>query len=335
MSPHEPGPRATSGRLTANLDEAAEVLRRGGLVAFPTETVYGLGARARDPRAVAKIFAAKGRPADHPLIVHLARASEVVSWAVAVPDAAHQLAEAFWPGPLTLILRRAPGVPDGVTGGQETIGLRIPRHPVARALLEKVGDGVAAPSANRFGRVSPTHAEHVSSELGDRVELILEGGSCEVGLESTIVDCSGTTPVILRPGAITQEMLEGVLGAPIRAGGTSEVRAPGLLASHYAPRASVSLLTGAEIAARAEELVASGARVGVLASEIPEGLPSEVERFELSRDLEGVARELYARLREVDRRGVDVLLVVPPAEVGVGRAIVDRLRRAAAPRLQG
>ena len=335
MIPHEPDPRATSGPLTSNLDEAVEVLRRGGLVAFPTETVYGLGARARDPHAVAKIFAAKGRPADHPLIVHLARAREVASWAVDVPPAAHRLAEAFWPGPLTLILRRAPGVPDEVTGGQETIGLRVPRHPVAQALLEKLGDGIAAPSANRFGRVSPTHAEHVLSELGDRVELILEGGSCEVGVESTIVDCSGAAPVILRPGAITQEMLEVAWGAPIRPSGVSAVRAPGLLESHYAPRASVSLLTAEAVEVRARELLAAGKRVGVLASEIPKRLPPAVERFELPDDLEGVARELYASLREVDRRGVDVLLAVPPAEIGVGRAIVDRLRRAAAPGRKG
>lgn len=311
-------------------EHAAEILRRGGLVAFPTETVYGLGADARNAEAVGRIFAAKGRPADHPLIVHLADARQVDEWARELSAAARLLAKTFWPGPLTLIVKRAPGVLDAVTGGQDTVGLRVPRHPVAMELLRRFGGGVAAPSANRFGRVSPTSAEHVVGELGDRVDLVLEGGSCAVGLESTIVDCSGSEPVILRPGAVTREMIEAVLGqdAPERA--TGEVRAPGLLPSHYAPRAQVILATLGEAAEGARASAAQGRRVGVLSAE-PIVLPG-VARLELSRDLEEAARLLYARLREADERELDVLFVVPPPEVGVGRAIVDRLRRAAAPR---
>lgn len=318
--------------VTSNLDEAADVLRRGGLVAFPTETVYGLGASARDPDAVARIFAAKGRPADHPLIVHLARAEALDSWAVDVPAVARSLARAFWPGPLTLILRRAPGVLDAVTGGQETVGLRVPSHPVARQLLEAFGDGVAAPSANRFGRVSPTRAEHVLAELGDRVDRIVEGGSCEVGLESTIVDCSSGQAVILRPGGVTQEMLEASLGVPVPLRQTSDVRAPGQLPSHYAPRAQVILTSTGEVDTRARELLGRGARVGVLRAGAPAALPEGVTVVDIAADLETAARELYARLRQADDEGLDALLVVLPPEIGVGRAIADRLRRAAGPR---
>jgi L-threonylcarbamoyladenylate synthase len=313
------------------IQRAAEILRQGGLVAFPTETVYGLGADATNANAVQRIFAAKGRPADHPLIVHLADGTQVERWARELSAPARRLADAFWPGPLTLIVQRAPGVLDAVTGGQDTVGLRVPRHPVALELLRCFGGGVAAPSANRFGRVSPTCAQHVKSELGDRVELILEGGACDVGLESTIVDCSSPEPVILRPGAITREMIEAELGqdAPERA--TGDVRAPGLLPSHYAPRAQVLLATRDEAARGARAASAEGRRAGVLSSE-PVAVPPEVVQLEFPCELEEAARLLYARLREADERALDVLFVVPPPEVGVGRAIADRLRRAAAPR---
>ncbi|WP_133479922.1 L-threonylcarbamoyladenylate synthase, partial [Cognatilysobacter segetis] len=244
----------------ATIARGADVLRAGGLVAFPTETVYGLGADARDPQAVAKIFAAKGRPADHPLIVHLPSAALLPRWAAHVPDAAQRLADAFWPGPLTIVLRRAAGVPDAVTGGLETVGLRVPRHPVALALLEAFGDGVAAPSANRYGRVSPTLAAHVREELDDRVDLVLDGGRCDVGIESTIVDLSGDAPVLLRPGAVTVAMLEGALGMPVRAAGEGATPAPGRKPSHYAPRARVLIAGEAEAVSLARCFMAGGAR---------------------------------------------------------------------------
>ena len=202
-----PSPRAIA--------RAAEVVRRGGLVAFPTETVYGLGADARDPRAVARIFAVKGRPSDHPLIVHVGSADAMEEWALDVPVLAHTFAARFWPGPLTLVLRRAADVLDEVTGGQHTVGLRVPSHPVALALIRASGCALAAPSANRFGRVSPTTAAHVRDDLGDDVDLILDGGPCEVGVESTIVDLSGREPAILRPGGVPREALEAVAGTAI------------------------------------------------------------------------------------------------------------------------
>lgn len=317
--------------VTFDVQKAVATLRAGGLVAFPTETVYGLGADARRADAIARVFAVKGRPADHPLIVHLAEGSPLDAWASAVPPSARTLAEAFWPGPLTLILRRARGVLDAVTGGQATVGLRVPAHPVARALLAEFGGGVAAPSANRFGRVSPTCAQHVVAELGDDVECILDGGSCDVGVESTIVDCSRDTPALLRPGGITREMLEEVLGRPVSQQTAAAPRVPGQLPSHYAPRARVQLVVAEDVPSRARRLVDGGVRVGVLAAERFE-LPPQVEIFSLPPELTDAARSLYALLREADGEGVEVLLAVLPPEVGVGLAIADRLRRASAPR---
>uniref|UniRef100_UPI002FDD1BFD L-threonylcarbamoyladenylate synthase n=1 Tax=Pelomicrobium sp. TaxID=2815319 RepID=UPI002FDD1BFD len=213
--------------LEREIAKAVDILRAGGLVAFPTETVYGLGADARNPEAVGKIFAAKGRPQHHPVIVHLAEAAQLEAWAVDIPDGARRLAERFWPGPLTLILRRGPGVPDAVTGGQDTVGLRVPAHPVAQALLQAFGGGIAAPSANRFGRLSPTTAQHVEAELDGAVDLILDGGACPVGIESTIVDCAGERPTLLRPGHIGREVLEEALGVRVEAPGPGAPRAPG------------------------------------------------------------------------------------------------------------
>ena len=217
------------------IQQGVTILRAGGLVAFPTETVYGLGADAENATAVARIFAAKGRPAHHPLIVHFGNVHDLPAWAAEVPALAWRLAEHFWPGPLTMILRRHPRVPDAVTGGLDTVGLRVPSHPVAQALLGMFGGGVAAPSANRFGRVSPTTAEHVRSELGALVDYIIEGGACAVGLESTIVDLSSEAPAILRPGGVTQEALAAVLAQPVpfRAGG--KVRSGENLALEYNP----------------------------------------------------------------------------------------------------
>lgn len=302
------------------IDEAVEALRAGQLVAFPTETVYGLGADARADAAVRRVFAAKGRPADHPLIVHLGSVDEVDAWATDVPDAARALLERFSPGPLTVILKRAEGVSDVVTGGQPTVGLRVPDHPVALALLRAFGSGIAAPSANRFGSVSPTTAAHVALELGDRVALILDGGPCRVGIESTIVDFSGDAPALLRPGGLDVEAIEAALGRPL-ADAPAGLRAPGTLASHYAPSARVLAVDARELDATVR---AQAGRVVVLGHRDVEG----IARIDLPEDPRAAARRLYAALREVDERGFDVAVVELPAPVGLGRAIADRLRRA-------
>lgn len=309
---------------------AARVLREGGLVAFPTETVYGLGASARDERALARLYAVKGRPGDHPVIVHLASAADVDAWATGVPPAARALAARFWPGPLTLVLRRAPGVPDAVTGGRDTVGLRVPDQPLALELLRAFGDGIAAPSANRFGAVSPTTAAHVRDGLGDDVDVVLDGGPCEVGVESTIVDLSDPDePRLLRAGAISADELASVLGSVPRADG-GPARAPGMLAAHYAPRARVELCAdGAELAARAAQL--DRARTGVIApAQIGAELPAGVTVLARPADAEDYARDLYALLREADRRGLETVLAVPPEPGGIGLAVRDRLTRAAA-----
>jgi L-threonylcarbamoyladenylate synthase len=310
------------------LDEAVAVLRRGGLVAFPTETVYGLGADARNPAAIARIFAAKHRPADHPVIVHLGEVGWLDRWARDIPEAARVLADAFWPGPLAMVLHRADGVPDEVTGGIDTVGLRMPGHPVALALLRAFGDGIAAPSANRYGRVSPTTAAHVHEELGDRVDLVLDGGRCEVGIESTIVDLSTGEPRLLRPGAITAEAMERVLGMPVREAGRDAAPAPGRKPSHYAPRARV-VLADADGARTAHEWRANGARVGLLSAQRPDALDAGIEWLAMPADVRLQARDLYQRLRDADRLGLDVVVAVLPEDTGVGHALRDRLRRAA------
>jgi L-threonylcarbamoyladenylate synthase len=308
---------------------AVAVLRAGGLVAFPTETVYGLGADASNPAAVARIFAAKGRPADHPLIVHLASAGELREWARSVPPLATALAETCWPGPLTIILRRSARVPDAVTGGLETVGLRVPSHPLALELLRTFGGGIAAPSANPFGTVSPTTAEHVRAGLGDRVDMILDGGPCEVGVESTIIDLSGDQPAILRPGGLPRERLEAIAGVPIPVRHGGPVRAPGTLDSHYAPEARLVLVPPSEQPARAAALRGRGLFVGVL-SFIPGGPVGDATVVDLGSSEEEAARHLYAAMRGLDASGCDVILAWPPEERGLGLAIADRLRRAAA-----
>ena len=302
-------------RVTTDVDEAVAALRDGGVVAFPTETVYGLGARAGDADAVRRVFAIKGRPADHPLIVHLASATWLPIWAAEVPETADALASVLWPGPLTVLVRRAAHVLDVVTGGLDTVGLRVPAHPMALALIAAVGEGVAAPSANRFGRVSPTTAAHVMADLGDDVDLVLDGGPCAVGVESTIVDCTLDPPVVLRPGGVPVEQLDEVLGRSVAtvAGGPS--RAPGMLAAHYAPSCRVELVSSkAEAEARHRGLAARGHRVEVLD-------PGD--------DLAHYARELFAALRHADEQRLDTLVVVAAPEADLGRAINDRLRRAA------
>jgi L-threonylcarbamoyladenylate synthase len=313
----------------ADIARAAETLRRGGLVAFPTETVYGLGAAAEDPAALARLYAVKGRPGSHPVIVHVGAASQLADWAADVPDAARRLGDALWPGPLTLVVRRSARVSDAVTGGGDTVGVRVPDQRVALSLLRVFGGGIAAPSANRFGRVSPTTADDVRADLGDDVELVLDDGPCAVGVESTIVDCSGDELVILRPGGVSRERIEAVSGQLVRAHGDRLVRAPGTLKSHYAPEATVLVVRNDELTARVHTLLAAGQRVAVLAPGTLPGLPPDVVVLDAPRDADEYGRVLYARLREVDRRGVDVLLAVPPPDTGVGAAVVDRLRRAA------
>lgn len=313
----------------ADISRAVETLQRGGLVAFPTETVYGLGADADNPDALARLYVVKGRPGNHPVIVHLGAPSQLTDWAADVPDAARRLGNALWPGPLTLVVRRAARVPDAVTGGADTVGVRVPDQPVALALLRAFGDGVAAPSANRFGRVSPTAAGDVRADLGDDVDLVLDDGPCTVGVESTIVDCTGDELAILRPGGIGRARIEEVSGRAVGTRSDGLVRAPGTLKSHYAPEATVLVVGAEELTARAHALVAARQRVAVLGAVTPRDLPPDVVVLDAPGDADEYARVLYARLREVDRRGVDVLLAVPPPEAGVGVAVADRLRRAA------
>ena len=320
----------------ADFTRAVDLLRAGELVAFPTETVYGLGADASNPQAVAKIFAAKGRPADHPLIVHLAGHDAVEHWAEDVPAVAWELMETFWPGPLTLILKKQAWVPSTVTGGQDTVGLRVPGHPVALELLRRFAasgghGGVAAPSANRFGRISPTTAAHVQEELGERVPLILDGGACAVGIESTIVDCSRGDPVVLRPGHISPLHLEAVLGKlPDIATAVGAPRVSGSLAAHYAPLTPMRIVTGPRLLDFINAQRHKGDRCGVIGhSQPPQAGMPHVWRM-LPADPVGYAHELYAALRDMDHAGVDLIAVEALPESPLWAAVSDRLRRAAA-----
>jgi len=330
--PH--GERVQAIPTSSETERAAAILRAGGLVAFPTETVYGLGADASNPAAVARIFAAKGRPQDHPVIVHLARLELLPLWAREFPAAAQKLAAAFWPGPLTLILKRAGGVPDCVTGGQDTVGLRIPGHPVALELLQAfAGDeggrgfsGVAAPSANKFGRISPTSAEHVRAELGDAVDCVLDGGECGVGIESTIVDLSRGRAVLLRPGAITLAQIAVILGAEVELPDAAAPRVSGALDSHYAPRTPLHLVPAAELLARLAAL--RGKKLAVLArAAAPPGL-KDVNWQTAPRAAAGYAHELYASLRRLDALGCAAILVEAPPSAPEWQGVNDRLRRA-------
>jgi L-threonylcarbamoyladenylate synthase len=307
---------------------AVDVLRAGGLVAFPTETVYGLGADASSADAVQRLFAVKGRPADHPVIVHLGAPAQLDEWGVDVGDAARTLTRACWPGPLTVVVRRAAHVPDAVTGGLDTVGVRVPDQPIALALLRAFGGGVAAPSANRFGRVSPTTAADVFTDLGDDVDVILDGGPCRVGVESTIVDCSRAEPAILRLGGVPQERIEALLGHPVRVLDAGEVRAPGTLASHYAPRAEVEFGALDTVPDRIDAAHERGERVGVIGVDAHTG----VEVLGVPRDGAEYAHDLYRMLRDADARGLDRVIAVTPDPTGLGAAVADRLRRAAGSR---
>lgn len=310
------------------IQQAADLLKQGRLVAMPTETVYGLGADASNPDAVMKIFQAKGRPADHPLIVHLAYASQARDWASDLPDAALKLASEFWPGPLTMILPKKPSVPMQVTGGQDTIALRVPAHPVASWLLRVFGGGVAAPSANRFGRISPTLASHVAEELGDSVDCILDGGPCLVGVESTIIDLTDSQPTILRPGRISRSQLEAVLNCEVALKSQHKIRAPGMLAAHYAPTTPALLCDSGQLIDQFDLRCAQGQRVGVLSfssdlSQFPcsarQHLPTEAAGYEAA---------LYHALRELDKQPLDCILVERPVDDEAWAAINDRLSKA-------
>jgi L-threonylcarbamoyladenylate synthase len=302
---------------------AVQALRAGELVGFPTETVYGLGADARNRSAVQRIFELKGRPATHPLIVHLADAGALPDWAAEVPAAARALAARFWPGPLTLVLPRAAGVPDEVTGGAASIALRVPSHPLARALLTAFGGGIAAPSANRYGRVSATTAAHVRAEFGSAVPVVLEG-ECSVGLESTIVSCLGA-PLLLRPGALTQAELEAAIGPLRRAARSEGPPAPGSMRAHYAPATPLRLLASEALAAA---VAAAGCAV-LARAPAPHGYRGPLW-IDAGAEPARYAHDLYANLRRLDAAGAQAILVEAPPDGAAWDAINDRLQRAAA-----
>ncbi|HYD79495.1 MAG TPA: L-threonylcarbamoyladenylate synthase [Paucimonas sp.] len=323
---------------SAAIDAAARRLEQGELVAFPTETVYGLGADAENPAAVAKIYAAKGRPSNHPVIVHLSPEAELGYWAVSIPFEAHKLIKAFWPGPLTLILKRAPHIPAAVSGGQDSIGLRCPSHPVAQALLRtfKQGrGGVAAPSANRFGHVSPTTAQHVRDEFGSGpdspVPCILEGGQSEVGIESTILDLSRMAthgPVLLRPGRVSAMQIAAAIGIAPRMPDDAAPRASGTLEAHYAPSAPVALVEPDAFEKTVRRLIDAGKRVALMRR--PGGdIPGVAARCILPDDADGYAHGLYAALRTMDAAHPDIILVEQTPQDGAWQGVNDRLRRAA------
>ncbi len=319
----------------AAIENAVKLLRQGRLVAFPTETVYGLGADAANPDAVRRIFQAKGRPADHPLIVHIASVDSLNDWAQAVPDTALKLAAHFWPGPLALILNKKPQVSTVVTGGQDTVGLRVPDHPVALSLLQAFGGGIAAPSANRFCRISPTQARHVEEELGSAVDLILDGGACQVGVESTIVDLSGARPKLLRPGYITQFDIEAVLQAELlvvssqtEQANPSEPRAPGMMAVHYAPITAAILCPTDRLPEMIQTLNFQNKKVGILAYSLKPAENSLTRLIRMPKQADDYAQVLYASLRDMDSLQLDIILVEQPPETAAWRAINDRLGKA-------
>jgi L-threonylcarbamoyladenylate synthase len=319
--------------ITQDVADAVAVLRAGGLVALPTETVYGLAGDASDRAAVARIFEVKGRPSAHPVIVHLPSDAHLGRWAVDVPDWALRLTAAFWPGPLTLIVPKASYVLDAVTGGQPTVGIRVPNHPLTLQLLEQFGGGLAAPSANRYGRVSPTTAEHVTAQLSDFLDaerdLVLDGGPCPVGVESTIVGAWDDTPRLLRPGAVTSTQISEITGRAVATDGAG-VRVPGSTATHYAPRARVMVVepdaVDDALASLGEgPVVAVIATAGTTFAEGVTWLAAPTDEIEY-------AQTLYAALHKADDSGVDVVIAVPPSASGLGAAVRDRLQRAATER---
>jgi L-threonylcarbamoyladenylate synthase len=328
---------STESPGTAPIEEAASLLRAGRLVAFPTETVYGLGAHALDEAAVRQVFEAKGRPSTNPLIVHVAGVAEARPLAAAWPAAADRLAERFWPGPLTLIVPRVSHIPDTVTAGLGTVALRSPAHPIAQALLAAAGIPVAAPSANSFTRISPTTAAHVAKDLGDRIDLILDGGPTGVGIESTVLDLSGDTPLLLRPGAVSREAIEAVIG-PVALPGAAPADAdarpsPGMHRRHYAPAAQLMRIAPSAGAVEGA-MERSGDAVGLILRSLdpPAGARHAIT---LSADAEGYARGLYAALHDLEDLGCELILVEEPPAGPEWSAVRDRLDRAAAPAEDG
>ncbi len=306
----------------AVIAQAGAALRDGGLVALPTETVYGLGADAHDARAVRRIFAAKGRPADNPLIVHLADAAELGRVAATITPLARALARRFWPGPLTIVLDAAPDLPRVTTGGLSTIAVRVPDHPVARAVIGAAGVPVAAPSANRSGRPSPTTADHVAADLTGRIDVLVDAGPTGLGVESTVVDARGRRPVVYREGALSREQL-----GPAISTDQPDAPSPGTRYRHYAPACAVEVVQPDQLAARAEVLMAQGLRTGMVApTQVRVRGAVPIADFA---DVEQLARTLYGALRDAEQADIDVLLCAAVPEVGVGRAVMDRLRRAA------
>ncbi len=306
--------------------EAVEALRAGDLVVFPTETVYGLGANASNPAAVRKIFDVKGRPADHPVIVHLDNPRYLHRWVSHVPPLAEQLAAKFWPGPLTLVLPKADNVNDIVTGGQDSIGIRVPSHPVAQQLLTAFGGGIAAPSANRYGRLSPTKPEHVRDELGDAVGVILDGGESQIGLESTIVSCLGNTVRLLRPGFITRSQLEQTVGELAEGGAVAG--APGDRWAHYAPSTPLEIVSSDDLEVRAGEITARQEKVAVLAMRPPLNTQRYMTWINAGKKPDAYAHHLYNHLRTLDRAGCIRILVQDLPQDERWAAILDRLQRA-------
>lgn len=324
------------GHSPQAISAAVQVLQAGGLLGLPTETVYGLAADADSDAAVAAIFATKGRPANHPLIVHVAGADQVPHFAASVPDFAARLMQAFWPGPLTLILPHRPGVATAATGGQETVGLRCPSHPVAQGVLQACAalglHGLAAPSANKFGRVSPTTAAHVQAEFGDDL-LVLDGGACDVGIESTIIDCSRGTPVLLRPGLITRAQVESAAGVALRARDEvtqAEPRASGTLAAHYAPAAKVRLMDAKALQTALDLLGRDAAHIAIYARKVPSTASAALILRRMPDDAEAAAQQLFAVLREFDALGARLIWVETPPGDPAWEGVRDRLERAAA-----
>jgi len=325
-----------SNRLPGQSEQiaaAARIIREGGTVAFPTETVYGLGADATNPAAIRKIYEIKQRPFDHPLIVHIASISDLAYWAEAIPETAYDLADRFWPGPLTLILQRSHRISDCITGGQDTVGLRIPAHPTALALLKALGPekALAAPSANRFGRISPTSAAHVQQELGDSADMILDGGDCEVGLESTIISFHEHEPFIFRPGGITPAELAEALGRPIAVSTRCTIRSSGSLPAHYAPSTPLRLFPATELWHQATALAAQNLRILAItwsSTGKPQAANQSFEQFRMPADPIQYGKQLYANLRRFDQAGFDYLLVETPPNDFQWLAITDRLQRA-------
>ena len=311
------------------IDRAVEALRAGALVVFPTETVYGLGADATNPDAIRRVFELKGRPATHPLIVHIEHPRALERWALNVPESARLLAQRFWPGPLTLVLRRAPAVDPAITGGQDTVAVRVPAHPVAQQLLRGFGGGLAAPSANRYGHVSPTRSDHVREEFGDDAPMVLEGGDCKVGLESTIVSCVDDVPRVLRPGAITLSQIRAVVPQAQGSPEAGAPRVPGCDAKHYAPRTPVSIVNSRKLEEVVAQTTAAHEKVAVLATRPPRVANKFMTWINAGRRAELYGRELYVNLRVLDKSGAQEILVeeVPAGEAW--DAVRDRLRRAA------